>query len=98
MDGSRGKNASSRSSLKARCGRAPLREQPFDVCEQLLGLVPAVEDAETTRAAAARVGGDDDRYLGTSRASAVRDSESLRDVACAVDDDDVFSLLESIRR
>src|SRR5262245_41581268 len=79
-----------------RCrSRKSLGEEPLDVLENLLRLVPPIEDPYTRRALAAGVRGDDDRHLGTLCAGRVGRAKRPRDRISPVEHGDVEVLIEN---
>ena len=75
--------------------REPFGEQTFDVLQELLCLVPAVEDAHPGGALPAGVRSDDDGDLGSSRTCCVGGAERFGDRVGTVEDGDVDGRLEN---
>src|SRR5262249_19547797 len=71
--------------------REALGEQPLDVLEQFLGLVPPVEDTDAGRALSARVRRDDHRHLRPPRTGRVGRAQRIGHGVGAVENCDVDS-------
>ncbi len=66
-----------------------LGQQALDVEEQLFGLVPAIEDPNSRRAPASRVGRDHDRHLWSKSADPVRAAQRACDIGSAIEQGEI---------